>query len=409
MARPRIRSAIVFCSMALACCANPDGASLPEAAVDLRPSPNRSATVRSILPASWTRPRIVEITTSPAGATLDLFYLRGNVQLRFLSTEAPARVVIPARLDATRRDVVLVRATLDGYRVAEQVIESRAARERHAIELEALPNRIERFAFRDLGGRATLLFATREPLRFQLHDEADGFRILLPETALADEARTMFDGLASELVARIEPIPIGEDLVIRVTLRSDAEDHGLPLRGRRWRNPADDSNGFAIDVGATIGDVDRVARLRAALAAVSVSEVSGCALAWERSVRSSLDPTSLARALGPSARDGDAAFRHEAMRRLGELVPDSVVRSTTGATYRVDREIEAMAASSVASEVVGHLALLRSASSHLADPEHRGETLRGLLAPGFAVLEWNAISDEAERSEQRCRAPTAAH
>jgi hypothetical protein len=124
-------------------------------------------------------------------------------------------------------------------------------------------------------------------------------------------------------------------------------------------------------------------------------------------MRNRLDASQLARALGASARDGDAAFRHEAMRRLGALSRDGVVRSLLGATYHVDQEIEALAASSMASEILGYLALVRSAVAALTSPAHRSETLRGSIAPEVSVADWRVIADESDRAEGACRAPAS--
>ena len=406
MDRPRIGTVIVFGFLALVCCASPKDAAFPEETVDLRPASTDSSTALALLPASWTRPRIIEVSTSPPGAALELFYLRRNVQQRFERARAPVRVAIPPRVETSRRDAVLVRATLDGYRVTEAVLEP--GPEQHTITLEALPNRLERFAYRELSGRATLLFATREALRFQVHDEARGFRVLLPETSLGADARTTFVGIESEIVEGMETLRIGDDLLVRVTLGGDERAQEFGLRGRRWRDPAQGSSGFAIDIGPPAGDAQRAKRLREALDGVSPADVSGCALSWESSIRGGLDASELARALGVSARDGDDAFRHAAMRRLGELSKNGVVRSRNGTEYRVEAEVESFAASSVAPEIIGYIALLRSAAVTLTSSTHRHEVLRGLLAPELATADWKAREHEADRTEQACLARASA-
>ena len=52
----------------------------------------------------------VLVETSPAGAMLDLFYVRSNFQKRYEQAEAPARVVLPPRVEAGPRGMIGVGA-----------------------------------------------------------------------------------------------------------------------------------------------------------------------------------------------------------------------------------------------------------------------------------------------------------
>jgi hypothetical protein len=379
-------------------------------AVDLRPSAstpvaNPFRPLGGILPGAWTAARIVEIETSPSGATLDLFYLRRNLQQRFERAESPVRIVLPAPLETSRHDAVLIRAGIDGYQVGEALFDSRKIERRVTIDLEPLPNRLERFSHRGLSGRTTLLFATREVGPFRLLSEAGGFRVVLASTALEPEVEAMFGDVKSALIERIEAFQLGDDLVVRVALREEARISG-ETRGRRWRDPSRDLRGFAIDLVVPQEGEGRAMRLRDALNRVTSRDVTGCALAWERALRTDLSPDVLAGALTASSIDD--AFLHQAMRRLGALSHDGVVRTVDGREYRVSKEIEALAATSLASEIVGYLALLRGAVDALESPPYRAEALRGLIAPEVTADSWQAHLRRAKRAGGHCEESMAA-
>ena len=54
-------------------------------------------------PGYWYSKRVVEIETTPPGAVLDLFYVRRNFQKRYEQADAPVRVILPSRIEATDR------------------------------------------------------------------------------------------------------------------------------------------------------------------------------------------------------------------------------------------------------------------------------------------------------------------
>ena len=98
---------------------------------------------------AWLRPgynygeRYIDVTTTPPGATLDLFYVRSNFQKRYEQAQAPSRVVLPKRAEAGPRDAVNIRAFLDGYRQKEVSIRISSSQKQVHIDLEPLPNRLE--------------------------------------------------------------------------------------------------------------------------------------------------------------------------------------------------------------------------------------------------------------------------
>ena len=92
-------------------------------------------------PGFWYGERTLEIDTRPPGASLDLFYLRENIQRRFERAESPILLRLPTRIEAGPRDSVTIRAILDGYTHQEVQVEVRSRGTQLTIELAPLPNR----------------------------------------------------------------------------------------------------------------------------------------------------------------------------------------------------------------------------------------------------------------------------
>ena len=97
-------------------------------------------------------------------------------------------------------------------------------------------------------------------------------------------------------------------------------------------------------------------------------------------------------------------YLRAAMKRLGEVSPDSEVVLIDGTIYRTWIPLELAAAASQAAEVKGYLVLLRRFVAELESSPYRRETLRGLIAPEVSPAGFEAMMDEAEAAEQRCSA-----
>jgi hypothetical protein len=136
---------------------------------------------------------------------------------------------------------------------------------------------------------------------------------------------------------------------------------------------------------------------------LSAKDVSGCALAFDRTLRAGLAPSALARALAPRGSFVDPYIR-AAMRRLGEVSPDGVVDFDDGARYRPGVPIELEMSLNQASEARGFLALLRHFVEQLEeDTGARDEAYRSLVAPQLANSDFIAIVASAESAEASCR------
>ena len=141
----------------------------------------------------------------------------------------------------------------------------------------------------------------------------------------------------------------------------------------------------------------------AALSRIDTTDVTGCALAYDRSVRNQLERDALSRALAPSGSFTDRYLRG-ALKRLGEVSPDGVISLANGSKFRPQMPIELSAASTQSFQATGYLALLRTFVAELEPSEFRRNTLRGLLAPEVANEDFDAIVELAERLEMECGA-----
>jgi hypothetical protein len=361
---------------------------------------------------AWLRPgysygeRHIDVTTTPPGATLDLFYVRSNFQKRYEQSAAPVRVVLPRRVEAGPRDAVNIRAFIDGYRQQEVSIRISSLQDDVHIDLEPLPNRLEAVSHTYLAGRASLAFLTKEALTVQVQEVEGGFRVILSETARGPELGAAFEGLRSPLLKSVEALQLGEDLLVRATLPprvSVAKGGDYQLRRRQSRDELRNLWVYHVDMVPGDGGAAAVTRARGALAEIGAGDVSGCTRRFDDGLRESLEPAALARALAPRGSFTDPYLR-TAMKRLGEVSPGGRIPMRDGSSLDPASAIELTAAMSQPADALGYLALLRSFVSRLEPAADRGDTLRGLVAPEVDPTSWAAISEGAERSERQCLA-----
>jgi hypothetical protein len=401
----------VLLSLALACL-NALVLAAPAGSETVRLVPDDRAGFRARNLFAWLRPghsygdRYIDVTTTPPGATLDLFYVRSNFQKRYEQTEAPSRVVLPKRAEAGPRDAVNIRAFLDGYRQKEVSIRIASTQKQVHIELEPLPNRLEAVSHTYFAGRASLAFLTKESLTVQVQEVEGGFRVILSETAKADGLGGAFAGLRSPLIESIEALQLGEDLLVRAELApgvSVSKGGRYELRRRQSRDELRDLWVYYVDMVPADGGAEAVARARAALAAISAGDVAGCAARFDQTLRESLDPAALARALAPRGSFTDPYLR-TAMKRLGEVSSGGRIAMLDGSSLNPSSAIELTAAMSQPGDALGYLALLRSFVDHLEEPAQRGATLRGLVAPEIDPARWATLLEGADRAERQCLA-----
>ena len=357
-------------------------------------------------PGYWYGERTLEIDTNPPGASLDLFYVRKNIQRRFERAESPILLRLPPRIETGRRDSVAIRAILDGHLHQEVQIEVRSRETQLTIELAPLPNHLKAMTHSHLSRRGSLKFLTGEAAKFRLRKRSDGFSIVLTETGQFEGASKTMRGVSSDNIKSLRAEQLGEDLVVRVELDTVAQGR-LDLRSTRGYDAARGLHEFTIELIPTEGNAAVLTKSRDALNRVRRSNVFGCALDFDRSMRAQLDSEALSRALAPSSSFLDRHLR-SAIQRLGELSPDGLITLIDGSKFNSMIPLDLAAARAQSAEVIGVLSLLRAFINELEPSEHRRTALRGVIAPELGSERFDAIVEIAEDLERRCSARAAA-
>lgn len=361
---------------------------------------------------AWLRPghfygsRRIDVETSPAGATLDLFYVRSNFQKLYEQTQAPATVILPRRVEAGPRDAVTIRAFLPGYRQRETSVRVASGQDRVLLELDPLPNTLRAVAHTYFAGRTSLTLLTDEPPTVRLQEREEGFHVILAETALDPDAERSLDGLRSPVVGRVEALQVGEDLLLQVGLTASAREDSLQIRSRQAHDPIRDVHRYAVDLVPGDSGAAAVESAKAALVRVTSADVVGCADRFDEAMRAALDAEALSRALAPSGAFTDP-FLRAAMKRLGEVLPSGAVILVDGTRLDTRSQLELTAATSQAAQAKGYLALLRRFVREIEPGEGAGEGLRSLIAPETSPPEFAKTLAQAEALESACRGSAA--
>ena len=355
-------------------------------------------------PGYWYSDRIIEIDTKPPGATLELSYVRANLQKRFERTVSPIALVLPSRIKAEPRDSVEIRALHDGYKHEEIHVRVRSRDTQLMIDLTPLPNTLESMTHTYFSGRGSLRFLTREALRFRLQDTARGFSIALIETSQSGAVAATLQGVSSPLVKSLRSQQLGEDLIVTVELDEVARGN-LERRSAHGYDAGRDLHHFTVNLVPSDGTSVTVDEARVTLERIKPEDVSTCALEFDRSLRLQLEAEALSRALAPSSSFLDPYLR-AALKRLGVLSPDGVIALTDGSRFRPSRPLELSAASVQSAQAVGYLVLLRKFVAELEPTIDQRNTLRGIIAPGVTNAAFDAIIETARDPERRCNAET---
>jgi hypothetical protein len=345
--------------------------------------------------------RKLEIDSTPPGASIDLFYVRSGFQLRYEQAEAPVTVVLPSRINASTKDSVMIRASLDGYRQVQQTVRVSSKQSVVQLDLDPLPNSLEVVSHTYFAGRGSLSFLTREALTLRMQDAHDGFTVVLTQTANTPEAAEALRGIRSPFIVGIEPQQLGEDLLLEVALSPHARGD-VDLRSRQSHDAIRRLYSYTIDLQPADGGAEAVARAQAVLAGIGPADVMGCAVIYDSTLRKLLDPEALARALTPTGRFTDPYLR-AAMKRLGEVSPHGVIALIDDTKLRPIAPIELSAAMSQAAQARGYLAILRALVAGLEANDDRRATLRSLIAPELSPSAFDAAVGRAEAQERRCR------
>jgi hypothetical protein len=317
----------------------------------------------------------------------------------FEQVRAPLEVELPSRFVAHRGDALSVHAFVPGYEPVRVTAPLHGSAERLEIDLEPIANSVEIAGYRYLAGRGALTLLSRAELDVRVSDAARELYLVLPGTALGEEAGRVLDSLGSPQMEGVTAIQLGRDLVLQLRLAGEARDERPALRIFTGFETARQLHRTVLDLSrpesrATRRALDGLARIRS-------EAVSGCALRFDAALRESLEPTHLARALTPSGDFIDPVLR-AALRRLAELTAGGDIRLTDGTRLNPDEPVEFEAALGQSQEVKGLLALLRALAAQLASAEQRSAVLRGLLAPELDQGSFDERRAEAERSEREC-------
>ncbi|MBW2272778.1 MAG: hypothetical protein JRG96_05875 [Deltaproteobacteria bacterium] len=354
----------------------------------------------------WYKERRVDVDTTPSGGFVDLFYVRSNFQKRFEQGQAPLTVILPPRIDTKERDSLRIRAFREGYRQKSVSLPVSSKATEVVIDLDPLPNMLEALSHRYFAGRSALTFLTKESLTFRVQEAAAGITVILTETAISAEAGAALDGVASPLIAEASAVQVGEDQVVNIDFSDGAADGHSQIRSREGFDAARDLHAFTLDIVPAAGSGEAVAQAKAAIARLERSDVTGCALVFDSSLRKQLDRGALSRALTPGGSFTDPYLR-AAMRRLGELVPgDGAVELDGGERFRPAVPIELELLLSRAGEARGYLVLLWQLVVQLESEAYRQETFRSLVAPELDPKSFGVIFGKAEAGEKSCQAPT---
>jgi hypothetical protein len=345
--------------------------------------------------------RSIRIETTPAGALLDLAYLRHGARLMFEQVRAPLEVELPNRFVAHRADALSVHAFVPGYEPARITVPLHGSTERLEIDLEPIANSVEIAGYRYLAGRGALTLLSRAELDVRVSDAARELYLVLPGTALGEEAGRVLDSLRSPQMESVTAIQLGRDLVLQLQLVGESRDERPTLRIFTGFETARQLHRTVLDFSRPGNRGTR--RALDGLAKVRPQAVSGCALRFDAALREGLEPTDLARALTPSAGFVDPVLR-AALRRLAELSAGGELRLIDGTRLNPDARLEFEMALGQSHQVEGFLALLRALAAQLTPAEQRSAVLRGLLAPELDQGSFDERSLKAERSERECSA-----
>ena len=345
--------------------------------------------------------RVLEVETSPPGGVVDLYYVRATFQKEYEQAQSPVRILLPRRIDASRRDVVTIRAIIDGYAQKEISVPMMSRTKRVVVELDPLPNTLLRVAHTSFAGRSSLVLYTEEALEVRLQKRDDGFTLILNQTAFDPSAINAASDLDGELFDSFKHQQLGEDLMLRLSFSEYAERNEFELRSRTRHDPILDRYQYVVDFinpKAPQGEVEKAKR---ALGRIQPTAVRGCALRFEDSLRSALDPAALNRALVTKGEYTDP-YTVAAVRRLGELQGGSV-RLRDGTRYRPANQLELAAAMSQPAELIGLLALLRAWTQEMHHGDAADVALRSLIAPEKGNSDFAFALKAAIQARRNCR------
>jgi hypothetical protein len=343
--------------------------------------------------------RRIVIDSTPAGAELDLAYLRRGSQLMYRRGRAPLEVVLPTRLQTAPADRILVRGFLPGHERTRRSVSVESIDEDIHLVLQPLPNQIVGVAHGSLGGRSVLELRSREIPTVRVAEDGGGWTVVLVRTGMEARFEEQIASLRDPQLA-FEARQIGDDLVLRVA-GTAAQRAGLSLRHHGLRDPVRGESRTRLEIDGPAAN-DRATRLLAAVDAMSARQLEVCDDSYDRALRDALSERELSGLLGRDDHPYRATLR-AALRRLAAVSPEGSLHTVHGETIVPGTPLEFELAWSRSAEIEGYLSWLASLSERL-EPEDGGAlALRSLLAPSWSPGRFDGLLDTARSARRSCR------
>jgi hypothetical protein len=373
--------------------------SFPE--IDMAPHEPASFGIRNVAAGAhavlggwnyWYKERVVEIETVPSDSRLQLFFIRSNFQKRFEEVEAPIRVRLPSRIETGKKDSFALRVAANGYSTKELSIKVNAVPEKLVVSLAPLPNSLTGLSQTHLAGRTTLSLRTiKEPeLRIMKgRGSGGGFMLSLSETAnqLPED-----EPLSGGWLDAVQVSQVGEDLLVRLETTSPE----VEVRSKQSFDAVRREHVYVIDLVEKGARPPTSQQIRARLEALPVA-LDDCSLRFEATLRTELEPETLARGMRASGGIADI-YRREAMMRLGRT-DQGQVTTLEGEVLRTGSPIELELALQSGATVNGYLTMLGTFARSEPHPEL---AMRSLVAPELSPATFAPAFERADAASAGC-------
>jgi len=397
------RSLLGFCTplaLALSCAAPRASAEERVALSPERAPPWRASRVLASLRDGAREPRELRIETAPAGAQLELAYLREGVQLAQARGSAPLVATLPSQALTGAGDRILVRAELAGYAPRELALDARALSGSTSVQLAPLPSRLLAASLLELHEHSRLELTSDRALDARLTQAESGWRLVLGDVAASGELAARLEALRGEAIGSVRVRVVGSDWIIELT-RGPGEQRAPRLT--RTQETVRSVSHLALEWLPESGEEGALAQARAALARLDSDDLGPCGAAFEDEVSASLGPEVLARSLAPSGAF-PGAYVGVALDALAAASPTAELLLRDGTRLRLDSPLARASLAARASEVRNLLVAIRALAESLAPPGAAQRALHAWLAPERAPEDFGAVYARAVAADARCRA-----
>jgi len=343
-------------------------------------------------------PRTLRITTQPAGAQLELAYLRDGAELRRASGRSPLAVGLPSTLRTGEADRIAIRAELPDHVARELSLVASEAPVALEIALEREPARLLSIALLEVADRARLELRASHDVVFRLARSERGWQLVLSDASADDSLVEAAAALRGETIARASVRTIGRDVLLELSAARPGEERELRLSQRAL--PARETSLVAIEWIPADGSRAAELAMGAALDSLQRKDLGECALRFERSLRTALGEDSLAVALSEQGGLRGRAVSH-AIERLAALEPDGAVALLDGARVPLAPDVERARVFAQPERVRGLLIALRALVRGVSEPDPLA--LAAWLSPERPPAERARMLARAAADEAACR------